>query len=87
MNGVKNYYYSFIFWLPLEHGASMKLPVSLQLLNPMESGLNAKYTAVKAGFKIPLNDLTLVHRGRHTSLGFTVSAVRMGGTRHPTLVG
>jgi hypothetical protein len=55
--------------------------------NPMESGLNAQYTAVKARFKIPLNDLTLVHRGRHTSLGFTVSAVRAGGTRHPTLVG
>jgi hypothetical protein len=53
----------------------------------MESGLNAQYTAVKAGFKIPLNDLTLVHRGRHMSLGFTVSAVRAGSTRHPTLVG
>jgi hypothetical protein len=53
----------------------------------MESGLNVQYTAVKAGFKIPLNDLTLVHRGHHTSLGFTVSAVRAGGTRHPTLVG
>jgi hypothetical protein len=58
-----------------------------KLLNPMESGLNAQYTAVKDGFKIPLNYLTLVHRGRHTSLGLTVSAVRAGGTRHPTLVG
>jgi hypothetical protein len=25
--------YLFPFWLPLEHGASMKLPVSLQFLN------------------------------------------------------
>jgi hypothetical protein len=23
----------FTFWLPMEHGASMKLPVSLQFLN------------------------------------------------------
>jgi hypothetical protein len=53
----------------------------------MESFLNAQYTALKAGFKIPLNDLTLVHRGRYTSLGPTVSAVRAGGTCHPTLVG
>jgi hypothetical protein len=55
--------------------------------NPMESGLNAQYTAVKAEFKIPLNDLTLVPRGRHTSLGFTVSAVRAGRTCHLTLLG
>jgi hypothetical protein len=53
----------------------------------MKSGLNAQYTAVNAGFEIPLNDLTLVHRGHHTSLGFMVSAVRAGGTRHLTLVG
>jgi hypothetical protein len=53
----------------------------------MESGLNAQYTALKAGFKIPLNDLTLVRRGCHTSIGFTVSAVHAGGTCHPTLVG
>jgi hypothetical protein len=45
-------------------------------VNPMESGLYAQYTAVKAGFKIPLNDLTLVHRGHHMSLGFVLSSAR-----------
>jgi hypothetical protein len=60
---------------------------NLKPINPMESGLNAEYTDVKAGFKIPLNHLTLVYRGHHTSLGFTVSAMRVGGTHHPTLVG
>jgi hypothetical protein len=31
---VTSYFFFYsLFWLPLEHGASMELPVSLQLLN------------------------------------------------------
>jgi hypothetical protein len=82
--------YGIIFWEGVVNDSNAVFKIQkkgIRLINPMESGLNAKFTAVKAGFKIPLNDLTLVHRGRHTSLGFMVSAVHVGGTRYPTIVG
>jgi hypothetical protein len=42
----------------------------------MESGLYAQYTAVKAGFKIPLNDLTCTQRASHVTWLYGLSSAR-----------